>query len=291
MKTLIKFFVTYGIYFLFAILEIGSLLMVVNYNHFQRSVFLTSCNSFTATIYQYNQQVWSYFELREVNQELASENAYLKQKVFLLDNKLNSVLGDSVRNKKIRLDPEKEYLCYYARVINNSTNKQQNFITINRGYKDGIREDMSVINPRGVVGIITSVSKNFAVVMPILNPKAQISCKIKGKTALTKDTVGVVKDIGSLKWDGVDPLHALMVQVPRHVPIRVGDKIITSGYSDFFPEGILVGEVESFEKASDDNYYDITVRLSVNFKTISYVTVLDYKHREEQEKLEELSKE
>lgn len=291
MKTLIKFFITYGIFFLFGILEIGSLLLVVNYNHFQRSIFLSSCNRISASIYEYNESVWSYFGLREVNEELAAENTFLKRQLMLSQNKLGSLEKDSIRKQTIKLDPEKEYTCYYARVINNSTNKLQNYITINRGYKDGIREEMSVVNPRGVVGIVKSVSKNFAVVMPILNPKAQISCKIKGKTALVKDTVGVVKDIGSLKWDGVDPFYAIMLQVPRHVPIKVGDKIVTSGYSDFFPEGILVGEVESYAKASDDNYFDIKVRLSVNFKTVSYVTILDYKNRKEQEQLEEQSQE
>lgn len=291
MKTLIKFFITYGIYFLFGILEISSLLMVVNYNHFQRSVFLSSCNKISATIYEYNQGVWSYFGLRQVNEELAAENTLLRRRLFIAENQVNTLLKDSLRKHTIKLDPEKEFTCYNARVINNSTNKLQNYITINRGYSDGIREEMSVINPRGVVGIVKAVSKNFSVVMPILNPKAQISCKIKGKLTNVKDSIGVIKDIGSLKWDGVNPRYASLLQVPRHVPIKVGDKVVTSGYSDFFPEGILVGEVASYEKANDDNYYDIKVKLSVNFTTISYVTVVDYKNREEQEKLEELAQE
>jgi rod shape-determining protein MreC len=146
---------------------------------------------------------------------------------------------------------------------------------------------MSVINSHGVVGIIKTVSAHFSVIMPILNPKAQISCKIKGRQKAINDTIGVIKDIGSLKWDGVDSRFASMIQVPRHVPIRKGDIIVTSGYSDFFPEGIMVGRVESFSKASDDNYYDIKVRLSVNFRTVSYVTVLEYKNRKEQELLEQ----
>lgn len=286
MKTLIKFFLTYGVYFLFALLEIGSLLMVVNYNRFQQGVFFTSCNSTAAKLYEINQSVWDYFGLKQVNQELAVENVSLRNKLILLDNQFNNLKVDSQRLKSIVLDPEKEYTCYSAKVINNSINKLQNFITLNRGAKDGLKEGMSVITPQGVVGIVKSVSEHFAVVMPILNPKAQISCKIKGRILSANDSLGVVKDIGSLKWSGEDYRYANMIQVPKHVPVRRGDTIVTSGYSDFFPEGILIGTVEGFSKASDDNYYNIKVKLSVNFKTVSYVDVLEYKHRAEQEQLQ-----
>jgi rod shape-determining protein MreC len=286
MKTLIKFFLTYGVYFLFALLEVGSLLLVVNNNKFQQSVFFTSCNDVSAKIYEVNQSIWDYFGLKQVNQELAIENAALKNKLILLDNQYNSLKVDSQRKKSIVLDPEKEYICYSAKVINNSINKLQNYITLNRGWNDGIKEEMSVINSQGVVGIVKTVSEHFSVVMPILNPKAQISCKIKGKVITANDSLGVIKDIGSLKWSGEDYRYANMIQVPRHVPVKKGDTIVTSGYSDFFPEGILVGTVEGFSKSSDDNYYNIKVKLSVNFKTVSYVDVLEYKHRKEQEQLQ-----
>ena len=259
--------------------------MVVNYNRFQRSVFLSSCNTIAAKSYEYNQAVWGYFNLRQVNMELSQENAYLRQRLIHLDNRRDSSNSSSVEIIKDFLDPEKEINCYSARVINNSTNKLINYITLNRGRRDGIRPEMCVINGRGVVGVVTTVSERFAVVMPILNSRSLVSCKIKGHSR--QDTVGVVKDIGSLRWNGKDYRFAQMVQVPRHVSIKKGDTIVTSGYSDFFPEGVLVGTVESYERATDDNYYDITVRLSVNFRTVSYVNVLDYLNRDEQAKLEE----
>ncbi len=286
MKTLLKFFITYGIYFIFVLLEIGSLILVVNNNHFQRSVFLTSCNSFSATLYKYNHRVIDFFSLIQVNKELAAENVDLRIELVKAQNTLVSLAQDSLSFNSFPSNPEMNYSFYSARVINNSTNKLLNYITLNRGKKDGIEREMSVVNPQGVVGIVKAVSNHFSVVMPLLNSQAQMSCKIKEKHNSSDIIVGAVKDIGSLKWDGLDYRYASLMQVPRHVEISKGDTIVTSGYSDFFPEGILVGTIADFEKSSDDNYYKIKVRLSVNFKTVSYVQVIDYKHRKEQNELE-----
>ena len=110
--------------------------------------------------------------------------------------------------------------------------------------------------------------------------------RIKVKSRANKDTVATIKDIGSLVWHGGDPRFAKMKQVPRHVKIKKGDSIVTSGYSDFFPEGIMVGTVYDFKTGEDDNYYDIDVELSVNFNNLAYVQVLDYKHKKEQADLE-----
>ncbi len=290
MKTLLKFFVTYGIYFIFILLEVGSLLLVVNNNNFQRSVFLTSCNGISASIYNSNHSIVEYFSLKRVNDELAVENVDLKNRLRKADNILQAILKDSLRKTTFYLNPERNYTCYSAKVINNSTNKLLNYITINKGTRDGIKEEMSVISPNGVVGIVKAASRNFAVIMPLLNSNAQISCKIRSNRIMSGDSIGVVKDIGSLKWDGRDSRFANMLQVPRHVNISKGDSVVTSGYSDFFPEGVFVGIIEMFEKASDDNYYYIKVRLGVNFKTVSFVQIMDYKNRIEQENLEEEAK-
>lgn len=285
MGNIIRFFTKYGIYFWFLLLEVFALILVVNNNSFQKSVFLTSCNKFTSSIYEKNQAITEYFYLGVVNEELAEENVKLKNQLIAAQNKLRGIENDSTRLQHYRIDPEREYIVYPAKVINNSTNKLRNYITLNRGSIDGIRPEMSVISNKGVVGIVKTVSRNYAVVLPVLNPKSNISCKLKARTS-KNDTVGLIKEIGSLNWDGKDSRFAQMVQVPRHVKLNVGDTIVTSGYSKYFPEGILVGTVEDFTNASDNNYYNINVRLSVNFRTISYVKVMKGLNKEEQEKLE-----
>jgi len=135
---------------------------------------------------------------------------------------------------------------------------------------------MGVINEDGVVGIVQTVSDNFSVVIPILNPKAKISCKLKRSNYF-----------GTLAWNGIDYRFAELIDVPRHVRLLKGDSVLTSGYSSVFPEGIMVGKVESFSKKESDNYYKIKVRLAVNFRTLSYVKVIQYLHQSEQKKLEE----
>jgi rod shape-determining protein MreC len=283
MKTLIKFFVTYGVFFLFLFLEIISVLLVVNNNQFQRTVFFSAMNEVAGSLYEQKQSVVGYFSLRRVNEELAVENATLRNKLMLTENELNVLLADSLKKHTLTLNPDQEYTAYSAKVINNSTNKAQNYITLNKGYDDGIRDGMTVVCPTGVVGVVSSVSQHFSIVMSLLNTNTYISAKIKG--IVQKDSVGSVKDIGVLRWNEVDPRYAEM-SISRHVPVHTGDSVITSGYSDFFPEGIMIGKVSEINKGNDDNLYDLKVELSVNFKTISYVNVFEYKHKTEQETLQ-----
>ncbi len=286
MKILIIFFQKYGVYFLFIFLEITALLLVVNHNRFQRSVFFSSLGEFSGFMYEKEKSITEYFTLRGTNEELAAENTRLKNELMLTQNELHSIKTDSLRKASFKLSPEKEYTCYSAKVINNSTNKAQNYITLNRGWSDGITEEMTVVNAQGVVGIVTAVSRHFSIVMPILNPHTHISCKIRGKNKSMADSIGSVKDIGTMQWDNIDYRFGTMT-ISRHIPVQKGDSVITSGYSDFFPEGILVGKIDEITKGDDDNNYDVKVRLAVNFKTLSYVNVFDYKHKREQERLEQ----
>jgi rod shape-determining protein MreC len=131
-----------------------------------------------------------------------------------------------------------------------------------------------VINESGVIGIVSSVSNHFSVVIPILHPSSRISAKIKNKSKT-----------GSLIWDGKDARKALLEEVPLYIPIEVGDTVVTSGYSSIFPEGIEIGIIRFFQKDNDSFYY-IEIDLFTNFNQLSYVDVIDYRHAEEQKELE-----
>jgi rod shape-determining protein MreC len=156
-----------------------------------------------------------------------------------------------------------------ARVISNSTNKQNNFISIDKGAAHGVKTDMAVVSHDGVVGVITGVSANFATVMPILNIDLRISSKIKNTGYF-----------GSLHWDGRDPGSALLHELPHHVTINTGDTIITSGYSAIFPEGIMVGTIAEFE-LKGANFYTVVVDLSTNFRRLNHIWVIEDLFREE----------
>ena len=289
MNNLIDFFKKYGLYFLFVALEVFSFISIVNGNYFQRTVFYRYSNEVAGRIYAVESSVTRYLSLAKENENLSKENVELRNSLFVLSNELHSLRskGDTVHHAP--LDPKMEYKCMQARVINNSTNLLQNYITLNRGTSSGIEPEMSVISPQGVVGIVVSASEHFSVVMPLLNSRSLISCKVRAENK--QDGLNaMIKDIGSLVWHRGDPRYAKMEQVPRHVRLKKGDLVVTSGYSDFFPEGITVGTVEDFTTADDDNYYDIDVRIAVDFNTLSYVQVLDYKHRKEQKYIEDIAR-
>ncbi|HOV84379.1 MAG TPA: rod shape-determining protein MreC [Paludibacteraceae bacterium] len=276
MKNLINFLIHHSGLLLFIILEIISFIMMINSQEYQKSIFLSSSNAVVATLYNWTNSVGEFFKLRNANNQLSSENTDLKNQIIDLQNKLNAFKPSLTDSLNFELSPENEYRFISAKVINNSTDKFQNYLTLNKGSKDGIKPDMGVVSSEGVVGIIKSVSPHFSVVIPILNPKIQISCKFK-RTDYT----------GSLVWNGEDYRYANLVDIARHVDIRLGDTIVTSGFTRTFPEGIPVGIVEDYNIKESDAYYNIKVKLAVNFRTLTYVNVINYLNYQEQKQLEE----
>jgi rod shape-determining protein MreC len=68
--------------------------------------------------------------------------------------------------------------------------------------------------------------------------------------------------------------------------IKNGDKVTTSGGSIFFPENIVIGTVSSFTNETEDNFYDITIRLTTDFSTLQNVYVVNYLLQAEQQSIE-----
>ena len=274
MRTLIRFLLTFKTLFLFLFLEIISLILIIDHNQFQRSRFLNSSNIVIGEIYRFSNSVSEYFKLKTTNDNLAKENAELRNRLYANENELNFIKQDSNFHIRRNRSIEKDYTFITAKVINASANKYKNYVTLDKGAKDGIRPEMGVINESGVIGIVSSVSNHFSIVLPILNPSSRISAKIKNKSKT-----------GSLIWDGRDARKALLEEVPLYIPIEVGDTVVTSGYSSIFPEGIDIGIVRFFQK-DNDNFYFIEVNLFTNFNQLSYVDVISYKNAEEQKELE-----
>ncbi|MDD3320197.1 MAG: rod shape-determining protein MreC [Paludibacter sp.] len=275
MKNLINFLIQYSVVFLFLFLEIISFSMIVKNQDFQRSVFLSSSNSVVSSMYEWSNSVVEFFKLRAANDNLSEENTTLKNQIINLRNKLSTLQKDGDDTLHFQIPPEMEYQFISAKVINSSTNKLQNYITINKGKVDGISVDMGVISDEGVVGIVKNVSDHFAVVIPVLNPKIEISCRFKRNNYS-----------GSLLWSGEDYRYANLTDIARHVELSLGDTLITSGLTTTFPEGIPVGIIEDFNIKESDAYYKIQVKLAVNFRTLSHVKVINYLNYKEQRNLE-----
>ncbi len=276
MKKLFAFLATYSVLILFILLEIISFGLIVNNNGYQQSVFFSSGNTVVASMYNLNNTVYEYFQLKRINEELAQENVVLK-------NILHEFEADTTvpHHAKGQQSPASTHELHYisAKVINNSTNKQKNYITLNKGERDGIRPDMGVINADGVVGVISHVSEKFAVVIPILNPDIHVNGKFANNNYF-----------GFVNWDGKDYRHAKFNDIARHVIFAIGDTIVTTGYTQSFPEGMVIGTVDDYKIKESDAYFNIQVKLAVNFRTISYVKVIDYLNHEERSAIENVLK-
>ncbi len=276
MRSLLRFLLKNYAFLLFLFLEVVSLALVFNYNSFQKSKFLNSSNSVSAGLYNTVSSVLQYFELGRVNLQLAEENAALRTQLALGTYGTN-VIPDSIINENS--SPDSLFKFRPAKVINNSVNKQQNYITLDKGSKDGIKPDQGILCSEGIVGVVTSVSESFATGLSLLNPRWNVSAKLK-KSGF----------YGSLAWNGEDYQIVDLLEIPFHVKIETGDTIVTSGYSTIFPEGLMIGVVEEFDKAEGENYYEIKVRLSTNFKSIRHVQVIENLKKNELENLEDISR-
>ena len=272
MRSLLHFLARNYFILLFLALEILSLVLIVNYNNFQRVKFLNSSNRLSASLFELTDDFTNYFHLKKENEELSSENAQLRTQLqkLKLDEIINEV--DSTVNQ------DTIYQFISAKVINNSVNKRYNYVTLNKGRLDGIEPDMGIIGPNGVIGVINNVTDHYSTGPNILNKRWGVSAKIKKNNYF-----------GPISWDGKDYQLAQLKEIPFHVDLTVGDTIITSGHSTIFPEGILIGTIENFKHDSGANFYEINIRLSSNFKTISHVELIKHNFKDERKTLEDLN--
>ena len=268
MKDLFAFIGKHSFILLFIVLQIVSFVLIVSFNEPQKSRFGAVSNAFQGRIYSISEKVTQYFYLRYANQRLAEENArlYEDQDFSKFDHSISVTSVDDAEN-------EQQYEYIAAKVLNNSTNKTKNYITINKGWKHGIQKNMSVICPTGIVGIVVKTSKNFSLIMTVLHPQFRLSAKFK-KSGF----------YGSLMWKGEDCKIATLEEIPLHAIFNVGDTLVTNSYSNLFPSGIMVGTIESYYQ--NDNFFSANVLLSTDFKRIDYVYVIKDLFKDEREKLE-----
>lgn len=278
MRNLITFLIKNGTWFFFIFLEIICFYLIFQYNTYQHSLFLNSSNELVGRVYSISGNVHSYFGLRKDNEELITYNAELQSRVWELENELKELIADTTTSHAWLRDSAHMDVYDYvvARVVNNSINRADNYITINKGRNNGIKPDMGVLSQQGIVGIVREVSPNFARVQPVLNSMTRINCKVKGSN-----------NTGTLVWDGKDYRYANLEGFPRHEVFSVGDTIITSGFSHIFPEGIFVGVVEDSKGQNDDHFLTLKLRLSTDFSSLSNVFVIENKVGSEQTELEQ----
>ena len=265
MRNLIRFFSRYSFFFLFLLFELVCFYLLFRYNHFQQSSFLNSTNAISASIYDSYSKLTDYLNLTEVNRELAAENERLRERQLLSYQKLfgpNYLVHDTIYQQK--------YMYTKARVINNSTNKQNNYLTLNIGRSNGVENGMGVLGPNGVVGVILQSSAHYSTVLSVLHRDARVGSKLKDS-----------EYFGSLQWYGSSPEKGILTDIPNHVAISIGDTVVSSGYSAIFPADIPMAVIDEFEKPAGENFYTIKVSFTTDFRNLGYVYVVKNIHREE----------
>lgn len=276
MQNLLRFIRKYYHIFLFVILEAIALSSLIRFNIYHEAVFLSTANQTSGYILSKKAETLSYFALKQENQRLHLQNTRRLNDSF---NTSFSVLGmdsfvirDSIREPWFSFIP--------STVINNSTHKTRNYLTITGGKKNGIHKNMGVISPDGVVGIVVDVSDHFALVMSLLHDQFKLKPKIAENNYF-----------GELIWDGEDPTFAHIDKISRHYPIRKGQKVVTSAYSHLFPANVPVGVVEEVKKYVKRPFSEIKVKLATDFGNLQSVYVVKHIYRSEIIELEQQTNE
>jgi len=264
MHNLLRFIKLNQFLLLFILIEGLSLTLLVQNNNYQSNKIIKFSTQYTSAFYKYKNSFKDYLALKETNDYLVEENA----KIYTLKRNNNEFVDSTDFNHK-------NFNYIAAKVINKSVNKRNNFITINKGIKNGIKNGMGIITNEGVIGIIHSVSENYALAISLLHNKSATGIFLK-KNMHT----------GILTWNGFDYKTATISDLPIHIPLVIGDTIITNSYSNVYPEGINIGTISNFKK-NDDGFYTINISLFEDFNNLRYVYVVYSDEAEEQILLEE----
>jgi rod shape-determining protein MreC len=274
MRNLIRLIVQYYFILLFLLLEGIALILIFQFDPFHKSFIVNVSRSLTGNLGAKVSNIRDYLFLKDENENLSNEVTRLQQDLQDLSRTVYISLPDTTGIDTLYVSSDTRFRFLPAEIISNSVNKQYNYITLDKGKKDSVDADMAVVSSSGVVGMILNSSENFATVQPLINRNSKTGAKIRGE-----DYFGI------LEWDGRDPGIVHLKEIPLHVELEVGDTIETSGFSSVYPKGQLIGKIAKFDK-KEGNFYDIEVKLFVNFRTVNHVMVVSNIYREEQIKLE-----
>lgn len=270
MNNLFKLILKYHFSILFVILEMLAFYMIIQHNHYQGAIFAKQSNAVFGRLSSYASDVRAYFHLRRENVKLVEENTALRNEIWHLESELPF---DSIDTTLF--GGQYNYIC--ARAVNVRINRTKNYITIDKGSADGIAKEMAVTSADGIVGIVQNVSGRFSVIQPLINTNSRVSAKIKKNGFY-----------GSLQWDGEDYRYSYLKDIAFQAEVETGDTIVTSGFSSMFPEGELVGFVETVNRETA-NFLTIKVKLATDFGRLSDIYVVGNRRRVEKETLERVS--
>ena len=271
MQQIISFFYKNKFFILFLLLESIALFFTIQSHTYHKSKFVNSANFVSGGIYNKINNFKEFLFLKRENLRLSEENVYLKNLLNLQEESIiqhDSLVIDTLNYKQ-------KYTYTSAKVINNSYRKNNNYLTLDKGSKSGIKTDLGVINSKGIVGITQSISRNYSTVLSILNVNSRINVKLLNSN-----------HFGSLSWDNDNYNTVQLLDLPIQAAIYKGDTIITGGRSTIFPEGIPVGTIKDF-KTKNNTYEFINITLFNDMSSIGFVEIIDNLDKQEIKSLEE----
>ncbi|WP_428741261.1 rod shape-determining protein MreC [Tenacibaculum sp.] len=266
MQQLIYFFQKYKYFLFFLFLEVIAVALIINNHSFHKSKFISSTNFISGGLYKKSSDISEYFSLKERNTLLSEENVKLKNELEQLYTLLDSAKVKAVIDTT---NTYQNYVYINGKIINNNFDKANNFLTINRGSKNGVAIEMAVINSKGIIGITDNVSQKYARVQSILNSKSSINAKFKNNP-----------HFGTLIWNGKDYNIVQLTDIPRQTKFKEGDTIVTGGKSTIFPEGIPIGTViKTPEELTAVNSIDI--KLFNDMSSLGHIYIITNLNKEE----------
>lgn len=263
MSELVAFLIRHSKWFVFAFFVVISCMLLFHDDPYRQHLYLTSAGRMATTAYKSANNVTSYFNLHEINEDLNRRNADLQSEIVRLQQRIDLMTEQGYTDTLVIDSGVSNFDFIVAHVINNSVAHPYNYITINKGSKDGIKPELGVVDQNGVVGIVSNAGPTSARVISLLNPHFRLSCKIKRTDYF-----------GSLVWDGNQPDEAMLEDLPRHTVFKPGDTIVTNGYSSVFPAGLPVGIVVDDNTEHNQNFFKLKVKLLTDFTTLSNVQVI-----------------
>ena len=267
MRNLLDFLYKYHHWLVFILLEVVSVVLLFQYNSYQGSVWFSSASAVAGKVYELESKMTAYLSMAKENEELTMRNLYQERQLDQLRRLYAEATKDTTAAELKELEFLSQYKLIQAKVVENSIHKLENLITIDKGRKDGVEPDMGVACGNGIVGVVYLVSDHYSVVISALNAaSSRISCAIRGRGYF-----------GYLHWYGGDPSVAYVEDVPRHAKFKLGEWMVTSGFSSIFPSGVLVGKIEQAYNSSDGLSYKLKVRLSTDFGNVRDVVVISDK--------------
>ena len=261
----------------FLVLQIIALSFLFRFNKFHEAAFLNVSTEITGRINERYNNIEYYFQLKKTNESLVQENLRLRQ--MLKDNyeapdSLQRLIHDTVHSDTGRLFLK--YQIMEAKVVNNTTSLPDNFLTIHRGFDQGVRPNMGVVGPQGIVGSVVNVSRNFATVQSMLHYQFRYVAKMKNSN-----------ETGAIQWDGVNPQYVTMRNIPKSVKVQQGDTVLTTQLTPLYPANLMVGTVAEILPDPATNFYTLKIKTATNFSTLEYVYVIDNLQYGEQKRLED----